>query len=54
MLPDFTRFYHVDTADEVALLARPWWWLRNHLLALIGLDGSLVGATFRGKETTNE
>lgn len=54
VLPDLTRLYHLDTSDEEALLARPWWWLRAHLLALLGVEGSLTGATFPRKEIDDE
>ncbi|WP_300733703.1 hypothetical protein [Pseudomonas sp.] len=50
MLPDLSRLYSIDTADEAALLARPWWWLRAHLLALVGIEGSLTGRTLETKE----
>ena len=54
VLPDFTRIYGIDTTDEDALLARPWWWLRNHLIALVGIDGSLTGRTFQQKGDSDE
>lgn len=54
MLPDLGRYFGVDTFDEEALYARPWWWLRSHVQALFGIRGSLTGAQFLREETGNE
>ena len=54
VLPDLGRFFGIDTSDDDALLARPWWWLRSHVQALFGIEGSLTGALFPRGEETNE
>lgn len=51
VLPDLGRYFGVDTSDEAALYARPWWWLRSHVQALFGIQGSLTGATFTREDT---
>lgn len=54
VLPDLGRFFGVDTSDEDAFDALPWWWLRSHVQSLFGIDGSLTAATFPREEVDGE